>query len=593
MLSGVGKTTFVGGPPGPANALSIRNVTTGAPGSQAAAAINGTAPVQTLDLTVPQGPVGPTGPVPWGNITAWVTGLVCVASAPATQVTFGNEAYVCTASHIAGAFAVDLAAGRWLKVAAKGQDGINGVNGTQPWKTQPAAWAASTGYSATAPADCITYQGSSYVCATSHTSGASFDATKWALLAQAGAASAGALQASYNLADVASVPLSRMNLLAAPLDAQSYDAIQLAKLRGVLFPPGGLVDGFLSSTGYDTVNSVNATLQNGQILNQATDANCKYLNHFDGTNGATSSAEATSGHTTTFNGSAKLSTAQSLFGGSSVQITGSSDTVTIASTADFGFGTGDFCFEFWFDPTSNSGTQVLLDTRASSAVGFQLQMIGGVLRYYDWNTGGYITQGTTTLVGGTGFKLRVARKSGVIYQLINGNPDASGACTSNYGTSMPLTLGNQYNGGYSAPGYYDELRISNISRETTTYTPATSAFTVGSSGLLDLRSIPRALLVVPTKAILYARVLKTAGSLNFGSGGNLTGSVSRTGNVADGSAATFTQIDADPVTGVITLRSAPIDLTGQTSAASLRGRLQTNDNALGVAIDGWDIRAVA
>ncbi|MCJ2073415.1 hypothetical protein MKK75_32310 [Methylobacterium sp. J-030] len=69
--------------------------------------------------------------------------------------------------------------------------------------------------------------------------------------------------------------------------------------------------------------------------------------------------------------------------------------------------------------------------------------------------------------------------------------------------------------------------------------------------------------------------------------------VSRTGNVADGSAATFTQIDADPVTGVITLRSAPIDLTGQTSAASLRGRLQTNDNALGVAIDGWDIRAVA
>ncbi|MCJ2071634.1 hypothetical protein MKK75_23010 [Methylobacterium sp. J-030] len=69
--------------------------------------------------------------------------------------------------------------------------------------------------------------------------------------------------------------------------------------------------------------------------------------------------------------------------------------------------------------------------------------------------------------------------------------------------------------------------------------------------------------------------------------------VSRTGNVADGSAATFTQIDADPVPGVITLRSAPIDLPGQTSPASLRGRLQTSDNALGLATHGWDILPVA
>lgn len=43
------------GPPGPPNALSIGTVTTGAPGSQAAATITGTAPAQTLSLTIPTG----------------------------------------------------------------------------------------------------------------------------------------------------------------------------------------------------------------------------------------------------------------------------------------------------------------------------------------------------------------------------------------------------------------------------------------------------------------------------------------------------------------------------------------------------------
>jgi hypothetical protein len=48
-------------------------------------------------------------------------------------------------------------------------------------------WTASTAY---AVDDTVTYQGSSYVCNTAHTSTATFDPTKWQLLAQAGAAGA-------------------------------------------------------------------------------------------------------------------------------------------------------------------------------------------------------------------------------------------------------------------------------------------------------------------------------------------------------------------------------------------------------------------
>ncbi|MCJ2021050.1 hypothetical protein MKK84_27120 [Methylobacterium sp. E-065] len=193
-IESAGEVVFQGGPPGQPNILSVRSVTTGAAGSQAAAQINGTSPNQTLDLTIPKGDQGLTGPVPWAPIVAWTTGLICVSAAPATQVSYGNEAYVCTTAHTAGTFATDLAAGRWIKVAAKGVDGTNGTNGTngapgpQPWQTPPAPWAANTAYTATAPASVVTYNGACYVCSTAHTSGASFDGSKFTLVAAAGVA---------------------------------------------------------------------------------------------------------------------------------------------------------------------------------------------------------------------------------------------------------------------------------------------------------------------------------------------------------------------------------------------------------------------
>ena len=58
-----GDTGSAGAPgaPGPANTLSIGTVTTGAAGSSAAASITGTAPSQTLSLTIPRGAQGAQG----------------------------------------------------------------------------------------------------------------------------------------------------------------------------------------------------------------------------------------------------------------------------------------------------------------------------------------------------------------------------------------------------------------------------------------------------------------------------------------------------------------------------------------------------
>ncbi|MBX9934569.1 MAG: hypothetical protein K2Y56_24140 [Methylobacterium sp.] len=63
---------------------------------------------------------------------------------------------------------------------------LRGATGPQSWQTPPTPWAVTTTYTATAPASSVTFQGQTYVCSTSHTSGATFDSSKWVLVAAKG-----------------------------------------------------------------------------------------------------------------------------------------------------------------------------------------------------------------------------------------------------------------------------------------------------------------------------------------------------------------------------------------------------------------------
>ena len=57
---GIQGATGPTGPQGETPTITIGTVTTGAPGTQASASIDGTAPNFTLNLTIPQGPTGPS-----------------------------------------------------------------------------------------------------------------------------------------------------------------------------------------------------------------------------------------------------------------------------------------------------------------------------------------------------------------------------------------------------------------------------------------------------------------------------------------------------------------------------------------------------
>jgi hypothetical protein len=71
--------TFVG-PAGPANTLTIGTVTTGAAGSSANASVSGTAPNQTLNLTIPTGAAGPANTLSIGTVTTGAAGSSATAT---------------------------------------------------------------------------------------------------------------------------------------------------------------------------------------------------------------------------------------------------------------------------------------------------------------------------------------------------------------------------------------------------------------------------------------------------------------------------------------------------------------------------------
>ena len=108
------------GPAGPANTLAIGTVTTGAAGSSASSTITGTAPTQTLNLTIPrgdqgiQGIQGIQGPAGSGGSTFALLSSVLYNSATASTAANLEANINCTL-----AWSISIPAGQALRVKAK------------------------------------------------------------------------------------------------------------------------------------------------------------------------------------------------------------------------------------------------------------------------------------------------------------------------------------------------------------------------------------------------------------------------------------------------------------------------------------------
>jgi hypothetical protein len=187
----------------------------------------------------------------------------------------------------------------------------------------------------------------------------------------------------------------------------------------------------------------------------------------------------TSGKAVTANGDAQLDTAVQKFGTASLLLDGTGDSLALAGSSDFGFGTGDFTVE-GFVRRSNSGnsTHVIADFRSTSGtVATVLKIDGGVVEFVSANGAGTIT-GTTSLNSNIFYHVAVVRESGVTKLYIDGTQEGSNlADTTDYGTSKALVIGADYTGANEVSGHLDEIRVSKgLARYTGAFTPTTSEF---------------------------------------------------------------------------------------------------------------------
>ncbi len=186
------------------------------------------------------------------------------------------------------------------------------------------------------------------------------------------------------------------------------------------------------------------------------------------------------GKTITAGGNAQLSTAQKKFGTASLYLDGTGDYANIASSADFAFGTDDFCLEMWVYPTSTGTYRTLFDLRTAApadggGIILGLTDTNQLYFYYNFN---YRVGPVGTVAQNTWTHIALSRVSGNTRAFVNGTQVGSTYVdTNNYGT-RPLRVGADPNGNYALTGYVDDLRVSNgAGRYASNFSVPTSALT--------------------------------------------------------------------------------------------------------------------
>lgn len=213
------------------------------------------------------------------------------------------------------------------------------------------------------------------------------------------------------------------------------------------------------------------------------------LGHMDGADGATTSVdEGCSGaaKTFTFINQAQLDTAQKKFGVSALLLDGTTDGTSVPDSADWTYGTGNFCMDAWvrFNSVASSSmlfeqfgdgnnfVQYYLDNGASQ-VSFIVKGASVVLADYDW---------AETFSTNTWYHLEIDRIGTALTFYKDGVSQSATVNTAIGSNSMPnvagaLGVGSRNDGDVGTNGWIDEPHIlKGAACNTGNFTPPNAAY---------------------------------------------------------------------------------------------------------------------
>jgi hypothetical protein len=194
-------------------------------------------------------------------------------------------------------------------------------------------------------------------------------------------------------------------------------------------------------------------------------ANVKLLLHGNGSDASTTILDAT-GKTVTVVGSTQLDTAQKQWGTASILFSGSGDYLTVADSADWIIGSGDFTIELWARWSSNvNAVFVAQDVDANNVWYFRYFASSNRLELSLKSGGTWLIDyygASWTPTNNTWHHIAVTRNGSTINIFVDGVIKGTTSSSATFPDfSTPLKIGATTNwSAFSTTGWFDDLRFT-------------------------------------------------------------------------------------------------------------------------------------
>jgi hypothetical protein len=237
---------------------------------------------------------------------------------------------------------------------------------------------------------------------------------------------------------------------------------------------------------YDRANST-YTVPTAKFVN---DENTYWLFHFDGN-------DQLPNDRVVLIGNAQITTSQSKFEDSSISLSAGEDHIIVNPSSEPDTS-GDFTLEGWFRFTSAVGDKGLFSKYQASTVGAvagynirYAQSVGGIRSVFGNGSTNNAANFSWTPSINQWYHIACVRNGSTFKVFIDGVEIGSLTLTISIAdTAAPLVIGTSQTVATSVfVGFIDEVRISNIARYTSNFTPSSTEFTSDSNTLLLLHGV--------------------------------------------------------------------------------------------------------
>jgi hypothetical protein len=173
-------------------------------------------------------------------------------------------------------------------------------------------------------------------------------------------------------------------------------------------------------------------------------------------------------------GDAKLSTAVTKFGGSSMSFDGTGDWLTVPNSVNLQFGTGDFTVEFWAYVTGGSSYRGFV-SKGSASTGWSI--IINEFNYWAFSSTATNYGGSVIVTNNSWTHIAFTRSGTTTKLFVNGTQAYSTTLSTDYNQTNQMVIGAGRDTTIPMTGYIDDLRITKgYARYTSTFTPPTTPF---------------------------------------------------------------------------------------------------------------------